>query len=67
MVCRRGGVVSAMMGHVDRQMTSGPALLGELRDRLLDQVLGLLKADAVVGGVALSGSLGARRKALGAS
>jgi hypothetical protein len=26
-------------------MTSGPAFLGELRDRLLDQVLGLLKAD----------------------
>jgi hypothetical protein len=39
-------------------MTSGPALLGELRDRLLGQVLGLLKADPVVGGVALIGSLG---------
>jgi hypothetical protein len=47
------------MGRVaDRQMTSGPAFLGELRDRLLDQVLGLLKADPVVGGVALIGSLG---------
>lgn len=39
-------------------MTSGPAFLGELRDRLLDQVLGLLKADTTVGGVALIGSLG---------
>jgi hypothetical protein len=39
-------------------MTSGPAFLGELRDSLLDQVLGLLKADPVVGGVALIGSLG---------
>lgn len=39
-------------------MTSGPAFLGELRDRLLDQVLGLLKSDPVVGGVALIGSLG---------
>jgi len=39
-------------------MTSGPALLGELRDRLLGQVLGFLKADPVVGGVALIGSLG---------
>lgn len=32
--------------------------LGELRDRLLDQVLRLLKADPVVEGVALIGSLG---------
>jgi len=32
--------------------------LGELRDRLLDQVLGLLKADPVVKGAALIGSLG---------
>lgn len=39
-------------------MTSGPAFLGELRDRLLDQVLGLLKADPAVAGVALIGSLG---------
>jgi len=39
-------------------VTSGPAFLGELRDRLLDQVLGLLKADNAVGGVALIGSLG---------
>ena len=51
-------VANAIMGRVeDRQMTSGPAFLGELRDRLLDQVLGLLKADPVVGGVALIGSL----------
>jgi hypothetical protein len=42
----------------DRQMASGPTFLGELRDRLLDQVLGLLKADPVVAGVALVGSLG---------
>jgi predicted nucleotidyltransferase len=47
------------MGRVeDRPMTSGPAFLGDLRDRLLDQVLGLLEADPVVGGVALIGSLG---------
>jgi hypothetical protein len=39
-------------------MTSGPAFLGELRNRLLDEVLGLLKADPVVEGVALIGSLG---------
>ena len=39
-------------------MTSGPAVLGELRDRLLDQVLGLLTADPAVDGVALIGSLG---------
>ena len=39
-------------------MTSGPPFLGDLRDRLLDQVLGLLKADTDVGGVALIGSLG---------
>jgi hypothetical protein len=39
-------------------MTSGLAFLGRLRDRLLDQVLGLLKADPVVEGVALTGSLG---------
>ena len=39
-------------------MTSGPTFLGDLRDRLLDQVLGLLKADTVVDGVALVGSLG---------
>jgi Nucleotidyltransferase domain len=41
----------------DRQMTSGPAFPGDLRDRLLDEVLGLLKADTVVDGVALIGSL----------
>ena len=47
------------MGLVeDRQLTSGPSFLGDLRDRLLDQVLGLLKADTDVGGVALIGSLG---------
>ena len=39
-------------------MTSGPTFLGDLRDRLLGQVLGLLKADIFVGGVALVGSLG---------
>jgi hypothetical protein len=39
-------------------MTSGPPFLGELRHRLLDQVRGLLKADTVVDGVALIGSLG---------
>jgi hypothetical protein len=39
-------------------MTSGPALLGGLRDSLFDQVLGLLKADPAVEGVALIGSLG---------
>jgi len=39
-------------------MTSGPAFLGELRDHLLGQVLGLLRADPDVGGVALIGSLG---------
>jgi hypothetical protein len=39
-------------------MASGPAFLGKLRDSLLDQVLGLLKADPIVGGVALIGSLG---------
>jgi len=37
---------------------AGSALLAELRDRLLDQVLGLLEADPEVGGVALVGSLG---------
>jgi hypothetical protein len=42
----------------NRQATSGPALLGELRGRLLDQVLGLLKADPDVTGAALIGSLG---------
>jgi Nucleotidyltransferase domain len=39
-------------------LTFGPPLLGELRDRLLDQVLGLLEADLAVAGVALIGSLG---------
>jgi hypothetical protein len=42
----------------NRQAASGPAFLGELRDRLLDQVLGLLKTDPDVEGVALIGSLG---------
>jgi hypothetical protein len=36
----------------------GPALLARLRDRLLDEVLGLLEADPAVAGVALVGSLG---------
>jgi Nucleotidyltransferase domain len=36
----------------------GPALLARLRDRLLDEVLGLLDADPAVDGVALVGSLG---------
>ena len=36
----------------------GPALLARLRDRLLDQVLGLLEADPAVDGVALVGSIG---------
>jgi len=36
----------------------GPALLAGLRDRLLDQVLALLRADPAVDGVALVGSLG---------
>ncbi|HTZ22489.1 MAG TPA: nucleotidyltransferase domain-containing protein [Streptosporangiaceae bacterium] len=39
-------------------MTSGPPFLGELRDRLLTQMLGQLAADPVVDGVALIGSLG---------
>jgi hypothetical protein len=34
-------------------MTSGPAFLGRLRDRLLDQVLELLKADPAVEAAAL--------------
>ena len=42
----------------NRQAASGPEFLGELRDRLLDQVLGLLKTDPLVEGVALIGSLG---------
>jgi hypothetical protein len=37
---------------------SGPALLGELRDGLLDEVVGLLRADDAVEGAALVGSLG---------
>ena len=40
----------------------GPALLGRLRDRLLDHVLGLLEADPAVAGVALVGSLGRREE-----
>ena len=36
----------------------GPAVLARLRDRLLDEVLGLLEADPAVAGVALVGSLG---------
>jgi hypothetical protein len=39
-------------------VTSGPAVLGQLRDGLFDQVLGLLEADPAVEGVALVGSLG---------
>jgi hypothetical protein len=39
-------------------MTSGPPFLGELRDRLLTQMLGQLAADPAVDGVALIGSLG---------
>jgi hypothetical protein len=39
-------------------VTSGPPYLGELRERLLGQVLGQLEADPVVDGVALVGSLG---------
>ncbi len=39
-------------------MASGPALLGDLRDALFDDVLGLLKADPAVDGVAVIGSLG---------
>ncbi len=39
-------------------MTAGPAVLGGLRDALLDEVLGLLRADPEVDGVALIGSLG---------
>jgi hypothetical protein len=39
-------------------MASGPALLGELRDALFDHVLGLLRADPAVDGVAVIGSLG---------
>jgi hypothetical protein len=42
----------------NREIASGPTFLGELRDRLLDQVLALLKADPVVEGAALIGSLG---------
>jgi hypothetical protein len=42
----------------DAAVTSGPARLGQLRDGLLDQVLGLLRADPAVEGVALVGSLG---------
>jgi hypothetical protein len=38
--------------------SQGPALLARLRDRLLDQVIGLLEADPAVAGVALVGSLG---------
>jgi hypothetical protein len=37
---------------------AGPTLLAGLRDRLLDEVLGLLEADPAVEGVALIGSLG---------
>lgn len=42
----------------NRQAAPGPALLGELRYHLFDQVLTLLKADAAVAGAALIGSLG---------
>jgi hypothetical protein len=40
----------------------GPALLGRLRDRLLEEMLGLLEADPAVAGVALVGSLGRREE-----
>jgi hypothetical protein len=40
------------------RVPDGPALLAGLRDRLLDQVLGLLQADPAVAGVALVGSVG---------
>ena len=40
------------------QHAQGPALLARLRDRLLDEALGLLEADPAVDGVALVGSLG---------
>ncbi len=39
-------------------MTAGPAVLGGLRDALLDEVLGRLRTDPEVDGVALIGSLG---------
>jgi hypothetical protein len=39
-------------------VTSGPAVLGELRNGLFDRVLGLLETDLAVEGVALVGSLG---------
>lgn len=39
-------------------MVRGPALLGDLRDGLLGEVLGLLEADLTVAGAALVGSLG---------
>ena len=39
-------------------MTSGPARLGLLRDALLEQVLGLLKAHPAVEGAPLVGSFG---------
>jgi len=47
-------------GRPDRLtgVPDGPALLGRLRDCLLNQVLGLLDADPAVDGVALVGSLG---------
>jgi hypothetical protein len=45
-----------MVSRVPRP--EGPALLARLRDRLLDEVLGLLEADPAVTGVALVGSLG---------
>ena len=49
-----------MNAHPTRSpgVPEGPALLARLRDRLLDQMLGLLEADLAVAGVALVGSLG---------
>jgi nucleotidyltransferase-like protein len=41
-----------------KEAPEGPEVLARLRDRLLDQVLGLLEADPAVAGVALVGSLG---------
>jgi predicted nucleotidyltransferase len=39
-------------------LTCGPTLLGDLRDNLLDQLLGFLETDLAAEGVALIGSLG---------
>ncbi len=44
--------------HGGEMVKSGPACLARLRNDLLNQVLGLLKADPAVDGVALVGSFG---------